>query len=45
MRAIRNGWIKTRKQKAEEAKKEAEVYLLWGDDDQVGKCDTRVTPG
>lgn len=36
VRAIRNGWIKTRKQKAAEAKKEAEVYLMWGDDDQVG---------
>lgn len=35
VRAIRNGWIKTRKQKASEAKKEQEVYLLWGDDDQV----------
>lgn len=36
VRAIRNGWLKTRKQKREEAKKEQEVYLLWGDDDQVG---------
>jgi hypothetical protein len=38
VRAIRNGWIKTRKQKAAEAKQEQEVYLLWGDDDQVGDC-------
>ncbi|GBF97452.1 hypothetical protein Rsub_10375 [Raphidocelis subcapitata] len=35
VRAIRNGWIKTRKQKREEARKEDEVYLLWGDDDQA----------
>ncbi|KAI8473407.1 MAG: NUC169 domain-containing protein [Monoraphidium minutum] len=35
VRAIRNGWLKTRKQKREEARKEAEVYMLWGDDDQV----------
>jgi hypothetical protein len=35
VRAIRNGWIKTRKQKREEARREDEVYLLWGDDDQA----------
>jgi ribosome biogenesis protein ERB1 len=37
VRAIRNGWLKTRAEKRAERKAaaEGEVYLLWGDDDNA----------
>jgi general stress protein 26 len=34
VRAIRKGWLKTNKQRQQRAE-EQQVYLLWGDDDQV----------
>jgi hypothetical protein len=34
VRAIRKGWIKTGKAKRAE-QQQPQVYLLWGDDDQV----------
>lgn len=34
MRAIRKGWLKVGKQKRRG--EQQPVYLLWGDDDQVG---------
>lgn len=44
VRAIRNGWLKTRRQKEAERKKgEGEVYLLWGDDDQAAGEDASKT--
>jgi hypothetical protein len=41
VRAIRKGWIKTGKAKRAE-QQQPQVYLLWGDDDQVStkkECD------
>lgn len=34
VRAIRKGWLKVGKRR--EKRQEPPVYLLWGDDDQVG---------
>jgi hypothetical protein len=37
VRAIRKGWIKTGKAKRAE-QQQPQVYLLWGDNDQVSLC-------
>lgn len=43
VRAIRKGWLKVGKQRRSKPQ-EQQVYLLWGDDDQVGMR-TGVTYG
>lgn len=37
VRAIRKGWISTGKAKRAQQQQRQQVYLLWGDDDQVSK--------